>query len=101
MKVRNAKGTSIWKNPSCKCHTWIEHWEKNSNIRIPVKCPACGSVVKDKSDWDGAHVKKVSSRDERYYIVPLCSSCNPKDDLEFEVDQKYLVLANANDCNNL
>ena len=98
MRVKNAKGTSRWSSPTCKCRTWIEHWKNNAAVNIPSRCPACGNVIKDKSDWDGAHVKKIKSYDERYYIVPLCSSCNSRNDLEFDVDRDYLVLANADMC---
>lgn len=37
-----------------------------------------------KTDLVGAHVQKAYSIDQKWYIVPLCSSCNQRTDT-FEV----------------
>ena len=101
MKVRSTIGSSDWKSPACKCKTWIEHWCNNTNEKhFPAKCPNCKKKVENASDWDGAHVRKVDSEDKKFYITPLCSSCNSKPGLEFDVDVKYLVRANAIYCSN-
>lgn len=44
-------------------------------------CSASGCI---KTDLVGAHVQKAYSTDQKWYIVPLCSSCNQRTDT-FEV----------------
>ena len=98
MKVESSTRTARWEKPSCKCKTWIEHWAKNTSEKYPSVCPGCGKEVSNVSDWDGAHVRRVDSSDKTYYITPLCSSCNSKSELEFDVESEYLVKASADSC---
>ena len=98
MKVRSTIGSADWKSPVCKCKTWIQHWCNNTTeTHYPAKCPGCKKSV-TKSDWDGAHVRKINSEDKKFYITPLCSACNAIPGLEFDVEARYLVLANAIYC---
>lgn len=84
MKVRNVNGSDRWDAPS-GYNSWLEYWEKNSGERA-VYCSA-------HSCWGtnlvGAHVQKVDSNDQKYYIVPLCRSCNPRSG-NFEVSSKLV-----------
>ena len=38
----------------------------------------CSATDCSKGAFVGAHVRKADSLDNRYYIVPLCSSCNQR-----------------------
>lgn len=41
--------------------------------------PACGESILG-SNFDGCHVQKVDSTDQKWYIVPLCDACNHRTD---------------------
>ena len=89
MKIRNINGTS---DSSCKCGSWIEHWENFSKQNRPTYCPVADCFEKDIV---GAHVQKgAGSTDQKWYIYPLCSAHN-KQTGELEVPDSYeLVSAN-------
>lgn len=89
MKVRNINGTS---DTTCKCGSWLKHWEKYSGQPKPTFCPA-GTCI--KTDIVGAHVQKGGgSTDQKWYIYPLCSAHN-KHVGELDVSDNYkLVSAN-------
>ena len=106
MTVRNLNGSGKqFPKPTCSCSTWLEHWENNrkwkdGKKRSAAVCRACGCKF-EHSELNGGHVKKVESVEEMRYIVPLCDSCNGKDNLEFEVENSAdLVAANTNECIN-
>ena len=73
MKVTNINGTS---DNTCLCGSWLKHWENYNSAgqSKPILCPACGIHLVEV----GAHVQKYNSSDEKWYIVPLCKSCNNK-----------------------
>ncbi|GMO12043.1 MAG: hypothetical protein Ta2D_13980 [Rickettsiales bacterium] len=85
IKVKNLKGTSDNNAPS---GSWIKDWERVSGKKA-TKCSYCGSI----SNLVGAHIKKVDSIDNDWYIVPFCSSCN-QTEKEFLVDSSLLVSVN-------
>lgn len=92
MKIRNINGTQDTK---CKCGSWLKHWENFSGQAIPWHCPAFGCP---STDLVGAHVQKGGgSRDQRWYIYPLCAAHNHYKG-ELEVPSSYeLVSANKNE----
>jgi hypothetical protein len=81
MKVKNVSGSSRFSAPA-GYDSWLDYWKKQTNKNISV-CSAEGCREKNLV---GAHVKKASTytTDEKWYIVPICSSCNKKTDI-FEV----------------
>ena len=88
MKIRNINGTS---QNTCKCGSWLKHWEKFSGQKATY-CPASTCT---KKDLVGAHVQKGGgSKDQNWYIYPLCGIHN-KHKGELEVSDSYkLVSAN-------
>jgi len=87
IRVKNLKGTS---ELSCKCGTWLRHWERRTGrdaaICLVVPC-------KQQSDLVGAHVIKVGSKDKNRYIVPMCQAHNMSEQ-DLRVDDKALAPAN-------
>ena len=83
MKIQNVKGSSkISSIPPSEYSSWLYYWEQEANFilnpREPYECPSCGGSFFRK-DFDGCHVQKADNRfDRKWYIVPLCSSCNQK-----------------------
>jgi hypothetical protein len=70
--VRNVAGSS--RSGTCKCGSWIAHWEKISGRKRPGRCAVdgCGGSVSD-----GAHVQSLDGRtDKKWWIAPTCTSCN-------------------------
>jgi hypothetical protein len=88
MKIRNINGTS---DTTCKCGSWLKHWE-NFSGQTTNYCQANGCSNKNPL---GAHVQKGGgSTDQKWYIYPLCAEHN-KHTGELEVSDSYkLVSAN-------
>jgi len=84
MLVHNLNDTS---DNSCRCGTWIRHWENYRN-KHAVNCVACHK----HTTTIGAHVQKTYSNDQRSFIVPLCYSCNKNTD-DFDVPDDALIPA--------
>lgn len=103
IKVKNLKKSGRnFPSPTCKCKTWITHWDINrypNGDHWSTWCRGCGKEF-DHSELCGGHVIKVNSEDEGKYIIPLCPSCNGKEDVTFEVEKSDLVSANYSKCNN-
>ena len=91
VKVKNLHNTSDRKPKNYS--TWKEFWEAKK-CYWPDDCSASDC---NASAEVGAHVKKVGSSDNSWYIVPLCSGCNKRND-EFEVPEYRLVPVNDKDC---
>ena len=94
MKIKNVKGSSkISPNPPKGYDSWLEYWEVNhGQVLDPKKwysCPACGRSILRKS-FDGCHVQKANSIDKKWYIVPLCDSCNHTTE-EKDVNESLLL----------
>ena len=81
MLVENVTGSSkVSKEAPNPYKSWLNYWEVNANCVLnPNKhyyCPACGKLFK-RENFDGCHVQKANNiLDRKWYIVPLCSSCN-------------------------
>lgn len=75
VEVKNLHGTSDnTPNGTDKNLSWKEWWEKRTQKRFgECSCSSCTNFADV-----GAHVKKTDSSDGKWYIVPLCYSCNAK-----------------------
>lgn len=91
-KVKNLNGTSD-NNPRSKGYaTWKEFWEDKTKRKFST-C-SCGECIATATV--GAHVQKANSSDMKWYIVPLCNSCNVgKKGIVFEVRDNDLVAVNS------
>lgn len=93
MLVQNLKGTAD--NPApAPYSSWIEYWEKATGEKARIchrlHCLSTQNLV-------GAHVKLDKSyEDNRWWIVPLCQSCNCKQE-EFEVEGPLAWVGNPSD----
>ena len=101
MKIKNVKGSSkVSPNPPAGYESWLDYWEKNFGQTLdPDKwydCPGCGKNIQRKN-FDGCHVQKVDSTDQKWYIIPLCDSCNhTKDEPDVDADLLIDVPSNLN-----
>lgn len=88
--VKNLNGTADNKPPK-GYGSWLEWWIAQTGKKSPYcSCTDCLDPAEV-----GAHVKKVNSDDNRWYIVPLCKSCNGKSsDTTFTVKEADLVEVN-------
>lgn len=81
MLVENVTGSSKVSEKAPNPYTsWLNYWEVNANFVLNpnqlYECPACGKSFYRKG-FDGCHVQKANNIfDRKWYIVPLCSSCN-------------------------
>lgn len=67
--------------------SWLDYWEKETDS----KAFFCAASNCYGTNLLGAHVQKVDSTDNSWYIVPLCGSCSQRKDI-FEIsDTKVLV----------
>lgn len=92
IEVQNINGTSKppYNNPRAKGYnSWEEFWEAKSECSFPTYCQCDGCLNNARV---GAHVMRTSGR-RTWNIVPLCDSCNSKDE-PFNVDEDYLVEVN-------
>lgn len=96
--VKNLHGTSILQ-PTCKCFSWLEHWEVNKKTNAGAVCMSCGKYV-GHSNLVGGHVIKWNSCDNKHYIVPICRECNADPYNVFSTDEDNLVSANCSYCIN-
>jgi hypothetical protein len=87
--VKNLNGTSN-SVPKGGYLTWKAYWEKEMQKPFGTcSCKQCSNLAEV-----GAHVKKVGT-DNKWYIVPLCKSCNGKSsEDEFEVRAEDLCPEN-------
>ncbi|HDU8491122.1 TPA: hypothetical protein RG418_002112 [Aeromonas hydrophila] len=88
MKVKNIKGTS---DNTCKCGSWLKHWEKYSDTKAGL-CVEKGCMSEATV---GAHVRKDSTTDQSWYIIPLCDSHNKEADEMELFGTPTLVSANV------
>jgi len=66
--------------PACGCKSYIEHWEKATNLKRPKVCSASGCA---KPVDVGAHVFNCSNgASNTLKIVPLCNTCNTPSNTE-------------------
>jgi hypothetical protein len=90
MVIRNINNTS---DNKCNCGTWLKHWEQYNNLKqgVPILCPV--STCFNKAEV-GAHVQLSDIKDQSWYIIPLCKSCNNKRGETLDVG--FIALARAN-----
>jgi hypothetical protein len=53
---------------------WIKYWENS----VGEKAGICHNILCTSTATDGAHVQLDSASNDKWYIVPLCHSCNCK-----------------------
>ena len=86
MKIRNVRGSSkVSPNPPTGYSSWIDYWKSRETlgdwlifrllIHNDYECPMCGNRVPLK-EVAGGHVVKDGSTDMRWYVYPICDSCN-------------------------
>lgn len=78
-KVKNVNGSGRF-TPPYGYSSWLEYWEVQTGRTASV----CGAYGCSNEDLVGAHVQKSDSSDNKWYVTPLCRSCNNRTD-EFEV----------------
>ena len=78
-KVKNVNGSGRF-NPPTGYSSWLEYWEDQTGKTASV----CGAYGCSNKDLVGAHVQKADNSDNKWYVTPLCRSCNNRTD-EFEV----------------
>jgi len=81
MKVKNLYKTGKYRPDGYD--SWVDYWESLSGI-LANRCACHNCNVIGKENLKGAHVKKVDNPDNKWYIIPLCDSCNKRTD-EFYV----------------
>ena len=83
VKVKNLNGTAG------RVHngygSWLEYWEAIAR-KSATQCMRNNCNVTGRNNLVGAHVKKVGSNDNKWYIVPLCKADNMRTD-EFYVNE--------------
>jgi len=85
IKVKNVTGSSkVSPNPPIGYISWLDYWEKNAR-QTATRCGAIDCKRPGRNNLVGAHVQKVYDSDKKWYIVPLCLSCNQRTD-DFYVD---------------
>lgn len=88
--VKNIYGTS---NNTCKCDSWLSHWEKFSG-KIAGMCSKTNCLSDE--NLVGAHVKLVNSQDDSWYIAPLCGRHNQMYEA-IDIGRVTLVSANVSE----
>lgn len=84
LKLKNVNGSSRFSSPA-GYNTWLDYWEAKSG-KNASRCSATDCHQSGRWNLVGAHVQKVYSYDNSWYIVPLCRGCNTRTD-EFYVDE--------------
>ena len=97
--IHNVKGSSkISEDPPFPYSSWLKYWEAQADFEIKEGksyiCPGCGKIITRKN-FDGCHVQKVSLVDQKWYVMPLCDSCNHRTDM-FSIEGNLLVPVPSN-----
>ena len=90
MYIKNVSGSSRFTKPNGYT-SWLAYWEAQTGSKATF-CSANGCFSRDLV---GARVQKAYSNDNKWYIVPLCSSCNQRTDT-FNVPDNLLVPVPSN-----
>ena len=85
MRVKNINGTAD-NNPPSGYVSWRE-WYSSRTGRWPN---SCGCILCREQPTVGAHVKKVGSTDNSWYIIPLCKFHNNQFGEELDVVGDWL-----------
>lgn len=75
MFVKNVNGSGRFPAPKGYA-SWLDYWKSQTRIN-PTCCSTDNCLGRNLV---GAHVQKAYSNDQRWYIVPLCASCNNRKD---------------------
>ena len=79
MIIENIHGSSKISEKPKHFSSWLKFWEYYEGITLKDNlyyiCPGCGKQY-TRNNFDGCHVQKAFSTDKKWYIVPLCDSCN-------------------------
>ena len=85
MYVNNINGSGRYSAP-VGYSSWLDYWNQHASH----KAYRCGATdCHHLGDLVGAHVQKAYSTDQKWYIVPLCSSCNHLAGV-FDVDEEFI-----------
>ena len=87
MKVKNLEHEPH--PPKCVCEIWLQHWENNSG----KKAGDCSALGCSKKAEVGGHVQKKDASGDRWYIIPICKSCNGKLGQEYEVKDDTIFIS--------
>lgn len=85
MQVHNLSGTaaSRYNEPPYGYGSWREYWEETMGRKFSY----CSRNICLNEATVGGHVQKQDGNDRRWYIVPLCKSCNNiHSDIYFDVN---------------
>ena len=97
MKIKNINGSGSerFKNPPQGYDSWISYYKYKCRYSDSVS-PSCANVLHNYIPADvGAHVRKAGSSDEKWYIVPLCETCNAfSSDVEIDIGNTPMVEVN-------
>lgn len=74
-RVKNVLGSSRFAPPT-GYSSWLDYWEKQTGEKKSI----CGASDCSEKGLVGAHVQKVGCNDKKWYITPLCKSCNQRTD---------------------
>lgn len=79
MIIKNVHGSSKVSAKPKHFTSWLRFWEHHQGQTLKegilYTCPGCGKQF-TRAHFDGCHVQKAYSQDQKWYIVPLCDSCN-------------------------
>jgi hypothetical protein len=78
----------------CSCTSWIKHYKNNKKGNMPTTCAVPG--CKKKPDT-GAHVKKIGTKDHKWYIIPTCKGHNWGKKHTFFPDNREIVSVHKQD----
>ncbi|MBE6105729.1 hypothetical protein [Anaerovibrio lipolyticus] len=91
-RVKNLQGTTDHTPERFGYDTWKSFWEARMNQHFQL----CANIKCSNSATVGGHVIRVDKTSKKWYIVPLCSSCNHfGNDNPFLVDSSKLCPANS------
>lgn len=89
MRVKNLNGTSDCKLPT-GCSSWKDFYIKRKGFWPS----SCGCLFCNDPADVGAHVKKMNSYDNSWYIIPLCKFHNNQFEEELDVVDNWLERIN-------
>lgn len=75
MLVKNVVGSSRFAAPKGYA-SWLDYWKAITG-KNPIFCATENCY---RTNLVGAHVQKAYSTDQKWYIVPICTSCNNRTD---------------------
>lgn len=98
IQVKNIIGTGS--NARQITGSWLQYWEEQKGRRAtkclayekdPNRDPKYVYPCESTRGLVGGHVKKVGANDNRWYILPICSSHNQTDDVYWAKEEDLVV----------